>query len=45
MQADEKQMVVNSIIEKLMDCGVIVSNVAFDGFPANATMCRLLGAE
>lgn len=45
MKADEKQMVVESIIEKLMDCGIIVSNVAFDGFPANATMCKLFGAN
>lgn len=44
MDGDRKKSLVEKIIEALMDCGVIVSHVSFDGFQANKKMCKLLGA-
>lgn len=44
MQANEKQELVLKIIEQLIDCGVTVKNLTFDGFRANITMCKLFGA-
>lgn len=44
MKASEKKNLLEIIIEELLDCGIIVLNLTFDGFSANLTMCRLFGA-
>lgn len=41
---DYKKSLVEKIIEALMDCGIVVTNVTFDGALSNKRMCRLLGA-
>lgn len=38
-------MLISNVIEKLIDCKVIVSNITFDGAQSNKKMCRLLGAN
>lgn len=45
MDGHEKMRLMTNIIEKLIDCNIIVSNLTFDGFQANKTMCALLGAD
>lgn len=45
MNGDEKKRLVEEIIGHLIDSGIVVSNVTFDGAQANKTMCKLLGAD
>lgn len=45
MNGEERQMIVEKIIKLLMGCNIIISNIVFDGFQPNKTMCRLLGAD
>lgn len=44
LDADSKKDLVEKIIETLMDCNIIVSNVTFDGLQSNKKLCKLLGA-
>lgn len=44
MKADEKKNLLKFITETLMDCGVVIINVTFDGLITNLTMCKLFGA-
>lgn len=44
MDAQKKKEIIESIIEQIIDCGVILSSVSFDGFRPNKKMCELLGA-
>lgn len=45
MDGKTKKSLLERLIEELMDCNVIVSNITFDGYQANKTMCKLFGAE
>lgn len=44
MDGESKKKLIEKIIEELIGCGVLVSNITFDGCPTNKKMCRLLGA-
>lgn len=44
MDGAQKQKLVQSVIEAITNCKIIVASVTFDGFQANKTMCRLFGA-
>lgn len=45
LKGDEKVALVNEIIRALAERGIKVANVTFDGFSANISMCKLLGAN
>lgn len=45
LEASKKKDIVENLLEKVIDCGVIVSSITFDGFYANKRMCKLMGAE
>lgn len=39
-----KDLIIN-LIQALVDCGVLITNITFDGLPANGKMCKLMGAN
>lgn len=43
--AEEKAAILNEILIRLADIGIVVVAVIFDGLPANLSMCKLLGAD
>lgn len=45
LTAEQRKTLLLEILNELFDCGIIISNVTFDGLPANALMCVLLGAD
>lgn len=45
MNAEEKKNVTEKVIEELIDCGVVVSNLTMDGFKTNKKMLALFGAN
>lgn len=45
IDASQKLQLVVSVLTALIDVGVIVANITFDGHPTNIKMCRLLGAN
>lgn len=45
MDGHNKKALVEKIVHSLMDCGIVVSHITFDGAQANKTMCKLFGAE
>lgn len=45
LEANEKKKMVEELLEKVIDCGVVVSSITFDGFYANKRMCTLMGAD
>lgn len=45
MDGNRRKSLLEMIIERLMDCGAIVSHISFDGFQANKKMCTLFGAN
>lgn len=45
LSAEQRKVLLLEILFALHECDVIISNVTFDGLPANALMCELLGAD
>lgn len=45
MNAVQKKNLVQNIVEQIIDRGIIVCSITFDGFRANKTVCQLFGAE
>lgn len=44
LNAQGRKDLLIAVVRALLECGVIVSNITFDGLPANGKMCDLLGA-
>lgn len=44
-KATLKMQIVTEVIKAIIGCGAIIASLTFDGFKANPTMCRLLGAN
>lgn len=40
-----KSNVVRSVIEAILDRGVVLTSITFDGFRTNPTLCRIFGAK
>lgn len=45
LNAESKSSLVRSVIVSLLECGVIISSVTFDGIRSNAAMCQIFGAD
>lgn len=45
LEANAKKNIVQNLLDKVIECGVVVSSITFDGFYANKRMCNLMGAE
>lgn len=45
LNADEKKFLVLTVLAKLYEIGVTVTNLSFDGFKPNITMCEMLGVS
>lgn len=45
LEADQKGLLVNKMLIALIECGVEVTSVSFDGHKTNPALCRLLGAN
>lgn len=45
LEADQKGVLVNKILLEIMECGIEVASVTFDGYKTNPALCRLLGAN
>lgn len=45
MNAVQKKNLVQNIMEQIIDRGIILSSITFDGFRTNKTVCTLFGAE
>lgn len=45
IDAPTKMNLLNKVIEALLECGVDVKCIVFDGFKTNPAMCRILGAN
>lgn len=45
LNASDKMSLLNQVIESLIGIGIRISNITFDGFQANITMCKQLGAN
>lgn len=45
LEADDKGKLVSKILNELLDCGIYVPSVSFDGHKTNPCLCRLLGAD
>lgn len=43
--SDEKSTLVKQIISAFLKCGIILTNVTFDGHPTNLKICKDLGAD
>lgn len=43
--AEKRKELHVEVLKALLECGVLVSNIVFDGLPANAKMCKLLEAN
>lgn len=45
LDADTRKTLLNDITRQVLETGVIIANITFDGLPTNASMCALLGAD
>lgn len=43
--AEEKAALLNEILIRLSDIGIVVVGLTFDGLPANIKMCKIMGAD
>lgn len=43
--AEERAALLNEILLRLVDIGIIVVSITFDGLPANLAMCKIMGAN
>lgn len=45
LNATKRATLLLKIIDKLEECGVVLTNITFDGYAANGSMCAILGAN
>lgn len=45
LNAEGRKYLIINVIQALLDCGVLIVNITFDGLPANGKMCKLMGAN
>lgn len=45
LNSTEKALIASDVIKKVIECGVELVGVTFDGFRANPAMCEILGAK
>lgn len=45
LKGSQKKELISDVIKAVTQCGIKITNLTFDGDPANFTMCTLLGAN
>lgn len=45
LDSTQKMLLVRNILSKLIQTGVVITSITFDGLPTNKKMCMLLGAN